>query len=169
MFDLGTDWWEILVRTSVVYVALIAGFRLTGKRQIGQMAPFDLVVVLLIANAVQNAMVGPDTSLTGGLMAAAALLTGNWLASRYLYQRPRFARFFEGQPAVLIADGKVVDSSVRREGVDLVELEQAAREHGIESLDRVRMAVLEVDGTISIVPADTETVRTKRRFRTHPH
>jgi uncharacterized membrane protein YcaP (DUF421 family) len=169
VFDLGTDWWEILVRTVVVYVALIAGFRLTGKRQIGQMAPFDLVVILLVANAVQNAMVGPDTSLVGGLIAAAALLSGNWLAARYVYQRPLFARFFEGQPAVLIADGKIVAPNVRREGVDMVELEQAAREHGIESLDHVKVAVLEVDGTISIVPIEAPTVRTKRRFRTHPH
>jgi uncharacterized membrane protein YcaP (DUF421 family) len=168
VFDVGADWWQIVVRTAVVYVALIVGFRLTGKRQIGQMAPFDLVVILLIANAVQNAMVGPDTSLTGGLLAAGILLGVNWIAARYISQRPPFARFFEGEPAVLIADGRIAEQNVRREGVDMAELEQAAREHGIESLEQVKMAVLEVDGTISIVPADTATVRTKRRFRTRP-
>ena len=77
MFDLGTDWWDIVLRTGVVYAALLVGLRLTGKRQIGQMAPFDLVVILLIANAVQNAMVGPDTSLLGGLISAGVLLGAN--------------------------------------------------------------------------------------------
>jgi len=96
MFDFGTDWWEIIIRTVVVYGALIAGFRLTGKRQIGQMSPFDLVVILLIANAVQNAMVGPDNSLGGGLISAGALLVVNQVVVRYRDRLPGMQRLVEG-------------------------------------------------------------------------
>ncbi len=165
MFDFGTPWWQIIIRTVVVYLALLIGFRLTGKRQIGQMAPFDLVLILLIANAVQNAMVGPDTSLVGGLIAAAVLLGGNLGLARVRERIPFLRRVVEGNPAVLIADGKLQTEALRHEEIDINELEEAMREHGLGSLSDVKMAVLEVDGTISIVPQGTETIRTKRRFR----
>ena len=169
MFDLGTDWWEIALRSAVVYAALLIGLRLTGKRQIGQMAPFDLVVILLIANAVQNAMVGPDTSLLGGLISAGVLLAANAVVARFRDRMPGLRRALESQPAVLISDGKLITSTITREGIDMEELEQAIREHGIEDLADVKMAVLEVDGTISIVPMGTETIRTHRRFRQQHH
>ncbi len=169
MFDLGTDWWEIAIRSAVVYAALLVGLRLTGKRQIGQMAPFDLVVILLIANAVQNAMVGPDTSLLGGLISAGVLLGANAVVARFRDRIPGLRQAIEGNPAVLIADGQLVARTISREGVDLGELEQAIREHGIEKLEDVQMAVLEVDGTISIVPKGTVTIRTHRRFRQQHH
>jgi uncharacterized membrane protein YcaP (DUF421 family) len=165
VFDLGTPWWEILVRTVVVYAAVLVGFRVSGKRQIGQMTPFDLVLILLIANAVQNAMVGPDNSLLGGLIAAGALLVLNLGVARYRDHGGLFRNLVEGQPAVLISDGKLVDSAIRHEGIDMQELEQAIREHGLAGLDEVKMAVLEVDGTISVVPGGTDTIRTHRRFR----
>ena len=167
MFDLGTDWWEIVIRSAVVYAALLVGLRLTGKRQIGQMAPFDLVVILLIANAVQNATVGPDTSLLGGLISAAVLLGANAIVSRFRDQVPGLRTAVEGNPAVLIADGQLVAGAIAHEGVDMDELEQAIREHGIEKLEDVQMAVLEVDGTISVVPKGAVTIRTNRRFRQH--
>ena len=169
MFDLGTDWWEIVLRSVVVYAALLIGLRLTGKRQIGQMAPFDLVVILLIANAVQNAMVGPDTSLLGGLISAGVLLAANAVVARFRDRMPGLRRALESQPAVLISDGKLITSTITREGIDMEELEQAIREHGIEDLADVKMAVLEVDGTISIVPMGTATIRTHRRFRQQHH
>ncbi len=169
MFDLGTDWWEIVLRSAVVYIALLVGLRLTGKRQIGQMAPFDLVVILLVANAVQNAMVGPDTSLLGGLISAGVLLGANVVVSHSRDRIPGLRRALEGQPAILVSDGKVIAKAVADEQIDMDELEQAIREHGIEKLEDVRMAVLEVDGTISIVPMGTETIRTHRRFRQQHH
>ena len=169
MFDLGTDWWEIVLRTAVIYAALLAGLRLTGKRQIGQMAPFDLVVILLIANAVQNAMVGPDTSLVGGLISAGVLLAINLIVAGSRDRIPGLRRALEGQPAVLISDGKLNTRAIAHEQIDMEELEQAIREHGIEDLADVKMAVLEVDGTISIVPMGTETIRTHRRFRQQHH
>lgn len=170
MFHLGIDWWEIAVRTAVVYVALVFGLRLFGKREIGQMAPFDLVIILLIANAVQNAMVGSDTSLLGGLIAAMTLLVANYGVAQLRERVPRFREIVEGHPAVLITDGQLQLREVRRERVDMLELEQAIREHGIDGIQNVRLAVLEVDGTISIVPRGADsTIRTKRRFRQRSH
>ncbi len=165
MFDLGTPWWEIIVRCAVVYVALLAGLRLTGKRQLGQMAPFDLVLILLIANAVQNAMVGSDTSLVGGLLAAAVLLGANLGVSRLTENVPFLRRAVEGSPVVLVSMGDVVKGALRGQGMDLAELEQAVREHGVDGLEAVELAVLEVDGTISIVPKEHGAIRTQRRFR----
>src|SRR5436190_2753674 len=113
MFELGVDWWEIVLRTVIVYVALVVGFRLTGKRQIGQMAPFDLVVILLIANAVQNAMVGPDTSLIGGLISAGVLLGANLGVAQLRDRIPALRSLVEGEPAVLISDGRLVEGTIR--------------------------------------------------------
>lgn len=169
MFDLGTDWWEIVARTAIVYGALLFGLRLTGKRQIGQMAPFDLVVILLIANAVQNAMVGADTSLLGGLIAAGVLLGASALVAGLRDRIPGLRRALEGEPALLITDGQLIQGAIDHEKVDMDDLLQAIREHGIEDLADVKMAVLEVDGTISIVPMSTSTIRTRRRFRQQRH
>ena len=169
MFHLGTDWWEIILRTVVIYAALVAGFRITGKRQIGQMAPFDLVVILLIANAVQNAMVGADTSLVGGLISAGALLVVNIAVSRVSRRFGVVEELVEGHAAVLMSDGQLIPQALAREGISRDELIQAIREHGLAGLDEVKMAVLEVDGSISIVPSGTATIRTKRRFRLQHH
>lgn len=162
VFDLGTPWWEILLRTAVIYAALIVGLRLTGKRQIGQMAPFDLVIILLIANAVQNAMVGPDTSLIGGLVSAGALLALNFGVGAARERVRFFEHVVEGEPVVLVSGGKLLVPRMRREHIDQRDLEQAMREHGVDGLEQVKIAVLEVDGTISIVPRSSGTVRTSR-------
>lgn len=170
MFHPGIDWWEIVLRTAIIYIALVAAFRFFGKREIGQMTPFDLVVILLIANAVQNAMVGTNTSVTGGLVAAATLLIFNYGVQFVRSRVPAFRKLVEGQPTVLISDGKVVDGNLRREGIDVDDLLQAIREHGLDGVVSVRLAVLEVDGSISIVPGTAATtIRTKRRFRQRQH
>lgn len=165
MFSLDVSGWTIIARTLVVYLALLAALRLAGKREIGQMTPFDLVVILLIANAVQNAMVGPDTSLTGGLIAAAVLIAANYGVAILRQQSPWLRRTVEGSPTLLINDGKFVIEHLRREGIDEDEVLMAVREHGIASVQDVRMAVLETDGSISIVPADATLMRTRRHSR----
>ena len=165
MLDLGTAWWEIVLRSAIVYAALLGGLRLAGKRQIGQMTPFDLVVILLIANAVQNAMVGPDTSLVGGLLSAAVLVGANWCVGVVRERVPVFRRIVEGEPALLVSGGVVNVAKLHHEQIDIEELRQAVREHGLADLEEVEMAVLEVDGTISIVPKGSPTVRTEKRFR----
>ena len=165
MFHMGTPVWQIVVRAVVVYVAVFVGFRIMGKREIGQMTIFDLVVILLIANAVQNAMVGRDTSLQGGILAAAVLLVVNRLVAFLGLRSGRFGRLIEGTPTVLVQDGQFVEPHLRKEGVDKEELEMAAREHGMDSIKQVKLAVLEVDGSISIVPEGQTVHRVRRHVR----
>ena len=165
IFSLSVPFWDIILRTVLVYTALLIGLRLAGKREIGQMTVFDLVVLLLIANAVQNAMVGPDSSLTGGILAAALLLVLNALLSRLLQRYPRLRKFVEGSPTLLILHGQVLNDKMRREGIDIETLETALREHGITDRKDVEMAVLEIDGTISVVPVGDHTLRTRKVSR----
>jgi uncharacterized membrane protein YcaP (DUF421 family) len=155
----------VLLRTLVVYLALLLGLRVAGKRELGQMTAFDLVVILVISNAVQNAMVGPDTSLTAGLMAAAALLATNWTVNRVVQISPWLRRQMSGTPTLLVHDGKIIDEHLRREGVTQPEVLQALREHGVDDLSKIKLAVLEVDGTISVVPDGATSTRTRRRLR----
>ena len=152
MFDLAVPWWSFVVRTLIVYIALLIGLRLVGRRELGQMAPFDLVVILLIANSLQNAMVGPDTSLPGGLASAFTLLAANWILTRLRGRIPWLRRIAEGEPILLLSGGKVIGEHLRRAGIDLADLEQAVREHGVATLVEVDTAILEVDGTVSIIP-----------------
>jgi uncharacterized membrane protein YcaP (DUF421 family) len=162
VFDLGTPIWQIVLRALAVYAAVFVGFRLLGKRELGQMTVFDLVLILLISNAVQNAMVGPDASLQGGLVAAAVLLLANRVAAEARLRSPLVDRLFEGRSAVLVEHGRLVTGQLRKQRVAEVDLEEAMREHGIESLDQVQLAVLETDGTISIVPVTSPTLRSRR-------
>ncbi len=163
MFHLGTPLWQIAVRAAVVYVAVFGGLRLLGKREIGQMTPFDLVMMLLLANAVQNAMVGPDASLQGGLLAAGVLLSLNALVSLARVRSPFLGRLFEGHPTVLVEHGTLVIGSLRRQGLDEEDVVMAIREHGLPGLKDVDLAVLETDGSISVVPASSPALRSPRR------
>jgi uncharacterized membrane protein YcaP (DUF421 family) len=152
MFDLAIPWWSFVVRTLIVYLALLIGLRLVGRRELGQMTPFDLVVILLIANSLQNAMVGPDTSVAGGLASAFTLLAANWILTRLRARIPWLRRVAEGEPILLVSGGKVLSEHLRRSSIDLDDLEQAVREHGVATLAQVDTAILEVDGTVSIIP-----------------
>ena len=152
MFDLAIPWWSFVVRTLLVYVVLLVGLRLVGRRELGQMTPFDLVVILLIANSLQNAMVGPDTSVTGGLASAFTLLAANWILTQLRTRLPWLRRLAEGEPILLVSGGKVLTEHLRHASIDLADLEQAVREHGVAALTEVDTAILEVDGTVSIIP-----------------
>jgi uncharacterized membrane protein YcaP (DUF421 family) len=165
MFSLDVNGWSIVARTAIVYVALLLALRLAGKRELGQMTPFDLVVILLVANAVQNAMVGPDTSVTGGLIAAGVLIAGNYGVAEARERLPWLRRAVEGTPTLLINNGKFVTQHLLREGIDEDEVLMAIREHGVADVGDVRMAVLETDGSISIVPADAKAMRTRKHVR----
>jgi len=166
MFNLDlTSAFGILVRTLSVYLVILVGLRLSGKREIGQMTVFDLVVLLLIANAVQNAMVGPDTSLVGGILAAVVLLSVNALVARLRLRWPRLRRWVEGTPTLLVLHGKVLPEHIRREGIDEETLLAALREHGVAEIGEVEMAVLEIDGSISVVPVDEGTKRVKKPLK----
>jgi uncharacterized membrane protein YcaP (DUF421 family) len=145
---------EIALRTAVIYVVVLVGVRLSGKREVGQMTPFDLTLLLLISNAVQNAMTGPDTSLAGGIVAAATLLVVNYFVAELSGGNRRFRKFVEGQPSLLIHDGQIIPAHMAKERVSMDELERALREHGIASYHDVALAVLEVDGSISCLKYD---------------
>jgi uncharacterized membrane protein YcaP (DUF421 family) len=160
---------EIVLRTTLVYVVVLAGLRLAGKRELGQMTVFDLVVVLLIANAVQNAMTGPDFSVQGGLIAAGVLLVLNRLIAIFRIHNESWGRLLEGMPTVLVQDGQFLEPRLRKEGLERSQIEMAIREHGIEDLGQVRLAVLETDGSISVVPATSPVVRTRRHVRQIRH
>jgi uncharacterized membrane protein YcaP (DUF421 family) len=155
----------VVVRTVVVYVVLLILLRLAGKRELGQMTPFDLVVLLIIANAVQNAMVGPDTSLNGGLFAALTLVVVNRLVDRVGLRSAWLQHQLVGEPTLLVHDGALLEDHLRREGLSQDEVLQALREHGIDDLATVKLAVLEADGTISVVPTNAPSSRTRRRVR----
>jgi uncharacterized membrane protein YcaP (DUF421 family) len=144
----------IVLRTAVIYIVVLFGIRLSGKREVGQMTPFDLTLLLLISNAVQNAMTGPDTSLAGGLVAAATLLIVNYFVAELSGGNRRFRKFVEGQPSQLIQDGQIILPHMAKEHVSMDELERALREHGISSYHDVALAVLEVDGSISCLKYD---------------
>ena len=166
MFDLTTPWWEIIVRTVVVYWVVLFLLRIAGKRELGQMTPFDLVVILVIANAVQNAMTGGDNSLIGGVIAAATLTAVNITVERWGDRIPLLRRALASEPTLLLQDGKIIADHLKREHIEVEEVEMAARQHGIAELKDVAAAVLEEDGSISIIPKEGGTVhRGTRRIR----
>jgi uncharacterized membrane protein YcaP (DUF421 family) len=141
----------IVLRTVVVYLFILAGIRVSGKREVGQLAPFDFALILLIANAVQNAMVGPDSSLVGGLAAATVLLAMNFALSRIAANHRGVERLLRGHARVLVSRGRVYPESLRAESLSHDDLMQALREHGCATPEDCRLAVLEVDGTISVI------------------
>ena len=149
-----------------IYVALLVALRLFGKREVGQFTLYDLVFILLVANALQPAITGPDTSVGGGLILIVALVGTNYVVGK-LNNLPRFRRLFTPAPAVIVRDGQCLMDVMRREGVDQEEVEMSMREHGIMDMKEVQLAVLEPDGTISIVPTTTQMQRTKHRIRYH--
>lgn len=152
LFALGIPIGEKLVRTIAVYIFLLVGLRLAGKRELGQLNPFDLVVLLLLSNTLQNAIIGNDNSLLGGIIGATALLGINWLVVRYLYAHRGAARLLEGDADVLIDDGKLQHARLSRELITQDELESAARRQGIEGLHQVQTCRLEIGGALTFVP-----------------
>jgi uncharacterized membrane protein YcaP (DUF421 family) len=157
MFPGGHVLIQIAVRTAVIYAVVLIGVRLSGKREVGQMTPFDLTLLLLISNAVQNAMTGPDTSLLGGVVAASTLLVLNYTIAELSGGNRRFRKFVQGQPSLLIHDGQIIAAHMAKEHVSMDELQRALREHGIASYHDVALAVLEVDGSISCLKYDEIT------------
>src|SRR5438270_6514125 len=166
MLHFGVPPWELVLRSVAIYVALLVALRLFGKREVGQFTLYDLVLVLLVANAVQPAVTGPDNSLSGGIVIILTLVIVNFGVSR-LDRNPRLQWLFEAAPSVIVRDGKYLADQMRRQGVDEQEVETAMREHGVDDLRTVKLAILEPDGSISIVPKDAKVTRTKRRVRYH--
>jgi uncharacterized membrane protein YcaP (DUF421 family) len=163
----SVHWWELVIRAVLIYVALLLALRIFGKREVGQFTLYDLVFILLVANALQPAITGPDNSIGGGVVLIVALVSVNAAISR-LDQIPRFHRLFAAAPAVIIKDGKYLRNVMQREGVRQDEVETAMREHGVAAVKEVQLGVLEPDGSISIVAVGGVT-RTKRKVLFHRH
>ena len=160
---------EIVLRTGVIYLLVLIGVRLSGKREVGQMTPFDLTLLLLLSNSVQNAMTGPDTSVAGGVIAASTLLLLNYVVADISGVSRHFRKLIQGQPTLLIHDGKVIHEHLAKEHVSMDELDRSMREHGIATCHDVALAVLEVDGSISCLKYDeikpnANTHLVRRRF-----
>jgi uncharacterized membrane protein YcaP (DUF421 family) len=151
MWNLSLPWWEFVLRGVIVYGFLIFMLRLTGKRQIGQMSPFDLVLLLVLSNAVQNSMNGGDNSVGGGLILATTLIAFNALISFLTSRNRRVEKMLVGEPEVLILDGKVVEKTLHDEAISLDELQGAMRAAGCADFKSVRLATLELNGQITIV------------------
>ncbi|MEJ1097576.1 MULTISPECIES: YetF domain-containing protein [unclassified Pseudoxanthomonas] len=154
MFDLSMPWWAFVLRACVVYFVLLGMIRLSGKRTMGQFTAFDMLLVVLLGNAVQNALLGSDNSVAGGLLLAATLIVLNWLVGMVSARSDRIEALVEGTPVLLAHDGKVYKDVLRRELVSRQDFEKALREAGIEGVDDIRMAVLETNGHITVVRRD---------------
>ncbi|QMU30703.1 DUF421 domain-containing protein [Adhaeribacter radiodurans] len=158
---------QVAFRAVAVYVFIILAIRLFGKKELSQLSVIDLVFILLISNAVQNAMVGTNTTLAGGLVAAGALFVANYLLKLTIYRSRVWSKLLQGEPVMLIYRGQVKPENLRKVHLSIAELEGAAREHGVEHLREVDLAVLEIDGNISILTHDFKQQHISRR-KTRP-
>jgi uncharacterized membrane protein YcaP (DUF421 family) len=149
---------EKILRTVAIYFFLVIGFRLAGKRELGQFNAFDLIVLITIANAVQNAIIGPENTLTGGMIGAATLLATNYVIVQICYRYPAIDRLLEGREVVLYEKGKVNQKTCRRELITEEELMTVARSQGVRSLKEVDRIVLERNGNVSVIVKEDVTL-----------
>ncbi len=155
---------ELALRGVLIYAALLIALRVFGKREVGQFTIYDLVFILLVANALQPAMTSTDSSVTGGVVLIVALVAANWAVGR-LDRLPRIHRLFSPPATVIIRNGKYLHPEMEREGLTEDECEMAIREHGLEGIKEVQLGVLEPDGTISVVPTGSKVHRGRHRVR----
>lgn len=150
MFQLPLPILEKLARPVIVYLVLVVLLRLFGKRELAQLNPFDLVVLLSLSNTVQNAIIGDDNSVTGGVIGAFGLLAINWLVVRTLFRSPRLTRMFEGHASILVRDGRIDKKALEHESLNQEELVEVIHRQGFESVHQVKRCMLEPNGTFYI-------------------
>jgi len=163
MFVLAVPLLEKILRPIVIYAFLIISLRLSGKRELVQLNPFDLVVLLTLSNTVQNAIIGDDNTVTGGVIGATSLLVVNYLVVRFLYKHRKLDQLVEGRADVLIEDGKVKTHNLKRELITMAQLEAAARKQGFESIHEVQQCILEPGGTITFIGKKPGTDESRHR------
>lgn len=151
LLDMAVPWWMFVLRAFVVYAFLLLLLRITGKRQVGQLAPFDLVLLLVLSNAVQNSMNAGDNSLVGGLISATALVALNYGVGFLTLRSRRIERLVDGRPEVLIRDGQLFSAVMQRAQLTEHELHSALRQAGCEKVEEVSLAILEINGAISVI------------------
>ncbi|RYZ70538.1 MAG: DUF421 domain-containing protein [Lysobacteraceae bacterium] len=154
IFELSMPWWEFVLRALVVYVVLLVLVRMSGKRTVGQFTPFDMILLVLLGTAVQNSLIGKDVSLLGGLILAATLIGLNYLVALLTSRSRRADRLVEGEPVVLARDGRRFDRVLRRELVSPADFDEAMRQKGCAEIGKVKLALLETNGHITIITDD---------------
>jgi len=157
---------SIILRSVVVYLFIVIAIRLFGKKEIAQLSVIDLVFILLISNSVQNAMVGPSTSLEGGLIAAGSLFVVNFALKNIIYRSKKAGEILQGHALMLVYEGKIMEKNLQKSRISVDELESAVREHGVKSVKDVDLAVLEIDGNISVLSNDFKH-KTVRKRKAH--
>jgi uncharacterized membrane protein YcaP (DUF421 family) len=160
MLNMSVPWWELIVRSLIVYAALIVLLRVSGKRQVGQLAPFDLVLLLVLSNAVQNSMNGGDNSLVGGLVSAVTLIAANYAVGSATFRNKRIEAIIEGRPQIIVHNGKVFEDVMAKAQLTHHELQAALRQAGCACVEDVQSAVLENNGSISVLTRSTNTAAT---------
>ena len=157
MFEMTADWWEIIVRVVLVYAGLLFMVRLSGKRQLGQLAPMDLLTLLLVSETVSPALTGEDSSVTGGMLAAGTLFVLTFIIALLAFRFRGFEAISEGTPRVLISDGRLDESLMASERITVQELGTALRMNGVSSMDQVMLAMVEPSGVISFIKRGSGT------------
>lgn len=161
--DLGSTLPDVVLRTAVVYLFVVAAIRISGKREVGQISVLELVVILVISDAVQNSMIGENTTLWGGLVAVVTLLSLDFAINRATGRSRWLRNVIEGEPRLLVRDGRLLQKALREEKIDADDVRAAIRSHGLTRVEDVRLAVLETDGSISVIPLDDAADRTSNR------
>lgn len=163
---LTSSYVRIIGSTLAVYLFIVIGIRIFGKKELAQLSVVDLVFILLISNAVQNAMVGPDATLLGGLVAASTLFVVNYMMKYLQYRFPGFGKVVQGDATMLVYQGRILDDHMRKAKISTDELMEAVREHGVKSVKDVDLAILEVDGSISVL-SDQYQKKTRKKRKVH--
>jgi uncharacterized membrane protein YcaP (DUF421 family) len=160
---LSNNYIRIIGSTLAVYLFIVIAIRIFGKKELAQLSVVDLVFILLISNAVQNAMVGPDSTLSGGLVAASTLFLVNYTLKYLQYRFPKFGKVIQGDATMLVYQGKILESHMKMAKITNDELMEAVREHGVKSINDVDLAIMEVDGSISVLSDQYQKKSVKRR------
>lgn len=163
LFTVMTEYFDLMLRAGAVYVFIVVAIKLFGKKELSQLSVVDLVFILLISNAVQNSMVGSNTSLLGGIVAASTLFVINYVLKKLIFKYKPIEKFIEGEPIMLIYEGKIQQRNVEQAGFTVKELQAAVREHGVDAIEKVNLAMLEVDGNISVLSEDYQSKTRKKR------
>lgn len=153
VFTLMNLYLDIILRSACVYLFIFLAIRITGKKEISQLSIIDFVLIILVSNAVQNAMIGPDTSLSGGLVAAGVLFAIDYGIKALTYRNRKLKKILEGEPVILVYKGKRLQKNLEQEKISDDELQAAIRSHGVKDISKVDVAVMETNGTISIIEA----------------
>jgi uncharacterized membrane protein YcaP (DUF421 family) len=160
---------DIAFRSAVVYVFMIVAFRVFGKRELSQLSIADLALVVLISNAVQNAMVGENTTLIGGLTAGTVLFGLNMLVGYLMFRFKNIRSLVQSEPVTLIYDGKILEKNLKEVLLTTDELNSAVREHGVENISDVKLAIMEVDGNVSVISGDDKQLKRTQYKRKRHH